>query len=84
VAAPDERLGEIPVAFVRLFPGASATSATSADLDTFCRERLAGYKVPRHIVFVDGFPVSGSGKVERFKLREQASRITTAGGDAPR
>ena len=78
VAAPHDRLGEIPIACVRLLPGAAATSETSRELEMFCRERLAGHKVPRHMVFVDDFPVSGSDKVERFKLRDRAAHLSAA------
>ena len=71
VGVPDARLGCVPVAFVRLRPGASLDGASLAD---FCSERLSSYKVPREFRVIDAFPVNGAGKVERYKLRELAAR----------
>jgi fatty-acyl-CoA synthase len=68
VGVPDERWGEQVAAFVRLAEG---KTATPEDLSAHVRERLAGYKVPRSWVFVDAFPLTGSGKVQKFMLREQ-------------
>ena len=68
VAKPDEKWGETPCAFVELSPGASLTTE---ELVAWCRERLAHYKCPRHIVFVD-VPRTSTGKVQKFKLRELA------------
>ena len=69
VSAPHERLGEVPLAFVRLHPG---QEVSAEQLQAFCRELLADYKVPRRYEFVDSFPISGSGKIEKFKLQEMA------------
>ncbi len=68
VAKPDEKWGETPCAFIELKPGASATAE---DLIAWCRNHLAGYKCPRHIVFVE-LPKTSTGKVQKFKLREMA------------
>jgi fatty-acyl-CoA synthase len=68
VAKPDERWGETPCAFIELKPGASASSE---DIVAWCRERLAHYKVPRHIVFCD-VPKTSTGKIQKFKLRDVA------------
>ncbi len=68
VAKPDEKWGETPCAFIELKPG---TSATAEDLIAWCRNHLAGYKCPRHIVFVE-LPKTSTGKVQKFKLREMA------------
>jgi fatty-acyl-CoA synthase len=68
VAKPDEKWGEVPCAFIDLRPD---TRATAADIRTFCRERLAGYKIPKVIVF-GGIPKTGTGKVQKFLLRETA------------
>jgi fatty-acyl-CoA synthase len=66
---PDERYGEELAAWVQLREGASV----DADgLREFCRGRIAHYKVPRHIRVVDEFPMTVTGKVQKFKLREQA------------
>ena len=68
VGVPDDRWGEEVAAFVRLAEGGAATPA---ELTTFVRERMAHYKVPRTWIFVDAFPLTGSGKVQKFVLREQ-------------
>jgi fatty-acyl-CoA synthase len=65
VARPDDRWGETPCAFVELRPG---QSATADELIAWCRERLAHYKAPRHIVFED-LPRTSTGKIQKFKLR---------------
>ncbi len=68
VAKPDEKWGETPCAFVELRPGATATAE---ELIEWCRQGLARYKCPRHIVFVD-VPRTSTGKIQKFKLREMA------------
>jgi fatty-acyl-CoA synthase len=68
VAAPDEKWGETPFAFVELKPGASATEA---ELIAWCRQNLAGYKVPRYVMFTE-LPRTPTGKIQKFKLRERA------------
>jgi fatty-acyl-CoA synthase len=68
VGVPDERWGEQVVAFLRLAEG---QSATPAELSDFVRQRLAAYKAPRSWVFVDAFPLTGSGKVQKYVLRQQ-------------
>ena len=68
VAQPDEKWGETPCAFVELKPGASVTAE---ELRAFCRQHLAGYKVPRNYVFGD-VPKTSTGKIQKFSLREQA------------
>lgn len=67
VAQPDERWGEVPVAFVVRKPGANLTED---ELNAFCRERLAHFKVPKAYHFVDQLPRTGTGKLQKFKLRE--------------
>jgi fatty-acyl-CoA synthase len=68
VARPDEKWGETPCAFVELKPGASATAE---ELVAFAKERLAGFKVPRHIVFAE-LPKTSTGKIQKHVLRSQA------------
>ncbi len=63
----DERRGEIPAAAIKLKPG---EKATEEEIISFCRERLAGYKVPRYIVFVESLPRVGGWKIMRRVLRE--------------
>jgi acyl-CoA synthetase (AMP-forming)/AMP-acid ligase II len=69
VGAPDERLGEVGVAFVILRPGASLAQDA---LIAWARERMANYKVPRRVVFVDDLPSNATGKVLKYVLRERA------------
>jgi fatty-acyl-CoA synthase len=69
VGVPDERYGEAVVAFVRLEAGARVDEDA---LREHCRERIAHYKVPRDVHFVAEFPMTVTGKVQKFKLREQA------------
>ena len=68
VAKQDEKWGETPCAFVELRPGASATSD---EILEWCRQGLARFKVPRHIVFAE-VPKTSTGKIQKFKLREMA------------
>jgi fatty-acyl-CoA synthase len=67
IGIPDERLGEIVVAWIRLKAG---VTADEEEIRTFCRARLAYYKVPEHIRFVNAYPMTLSGKVQKFKMRE--------------
>ena len=71
IGIPDERLGEIVVAWVRLKAGVTTrVTADEEEIRAFCRARLAYYKVPQHIRFVDAYPMTLSGKVQKFKMRE--------------
>jgi acyl-CoA synthetase (AMP-forming)/AMP-acid ligase II len=67
VPAPDDRLGEVPVAFVVL-----SSPVEPEELRSFCEERLSGYKVPRRYEAVDALPTNSSGKVQKFLLAERA------------
>jgi acyl-CoA synthetase (AMP-forming)/AMP-acid ligase II len=66
VGVLDERLGEVPRAYVILKPDASAAAA---EIIEWCRERMANFKVPRVVLFVETLPRSASGKVLRRELR---------------
>jgi len=68
VAKPDEKWGETPCAFVMLKPGATASAE---DIIAHCRAHLAGYKCPRLVVFRE-LPMTSTGKVQKFILREWA------------
>ena len=68
IGVPDQTWGEVVAAFVRAVPGQPAPPAD--ELRAWCRERLAPYKTPRHWVFVDAFPMTPSGKIQKYKLRE--------------
>ena len=69
VGVPDPKYGEELLAAVRLRAGAEVTEE---QLREFCRGRIAHYKVPRYVRFVDEFPMTVTGKVQKFKMREQA------------
>ncbi len=71
VARPDEKWGETPCAFVELKPG---KTATAEDIIEWCRQGMARYKVPRHVVFVE-LPKTSTGKIQKFKLRERAKGV---------
>ncbi|MEW2352222.1 FadD3 family acyl-CoA ligase [Spirillospora sp. NPDC029432] len=64
---PDERLGEVARAYVRVRAG---RSVTADELIAHCRERLANFKVPREVVFVEDLPKSAAGKVQRAALKD--------------
>jgi fatty-acyl-CoA synthase len=75
VARPDEKWGETPCAFVKLKPDAPAVAAD--EIIAWCRERLAGYKVPRTVVLCE-LPKTSTGKIQKFVLRERARGLTLA------
>ena len=72
VSRPDEKWGETPCAFVERKPGHDHVSDT--ELIAYCRENLAHYKCPRHVVFTE-LPKTSTGKVQKFKLREMAKGV---------
>ncbi|MFP7491452.1 AMP-binding protein [Bacillus paralicheniformis] len=69
VGVPDETFGEEVSAWIKLKSGASMTAD---ELKEYCKDKIARYKIPRYIAFVEEFPMTASGKVQKFKLREQA------------
>jgi len=68
VGRPDERWGEVPVAYV--VPSQSGTT-TPDDLIDHCRRQLARFKVPKAVVFIDALPRNPSGKVLKRELRDR-------------
>ncbi len=76
---PDPRLGEEIAAWVRLQEGVTATAEEIRD---FCRERVARYKVPRYVRFVDEYPLTVTGKVQKFKMREMMAEELGLGRSA--
>jgi fatty-acyl-CoA synthase len=83
VAKPDPKWGEVPVAFVQIKPGASASEA---EIRTFCRAHLAHFKVPKQVVFCS-IPRTSTGKLQKFLLREsfneQAAPSSSSAAAAP-
>ena len=73
VAKPDEKWGETPCAFVEKKPGYDSVS--EADLVAYCRENLAHFKCPKTVIFGE-LPKTTTGKIQKFRLREQAKTIT--------
>ncbi|HZK35383.1 MAG TPA: long-chain fatty acid--CoA ligase, partial [Aeromicrobium sp.] len=71
VGIPDEYRGETVKAYVSLVPG---KQVTSEDLILFCRDRMAAYKYPRVVEFLDELPKTASGKLLRRELRNIAAR----------
>ena len=71
IGVPSERYGEEVMAWVKPQPGAALTED---DLVAACRAAIARYKVPRYWRIVDGFPMTVTGKVQKFRLRELAAR----------
>ncbi len=69
VGIPDEKYGEVVGAFIIRREGADITAEDVVD---FTRNRIAPYKKPRHVFFVDGFPLTASGKIQKYRLREMA------------
>jgi fatty-acyl-CoA synthase len=69
IGVPDDRYGEELMAWVRLRPGAGVEPE---DIREFCRGRIAHFKIPRYVKFVTEFPMTVTGKVQKFKMREQA------------
>jgi fatty-acyl-CoA synthase len=72
VAKPDPRWGETPCAFIELKPGAPVTAE---DIVAHCKKHLAGFKVPRAVVFGD-LPKTSTGKIQKFELRKRAGSAT--------
>jgi len=71
VARPDEKWGETPCAFIELKDGAQATEE---EIIAFCRKNLAGFKTPKTVVFT-ALPKTSTGKIQKFKLREEAKAL---------
>jgi fatty-acyl-CoA synthase len=68
IGVPDEKYGEEVCAWIKLHAG---ETATEEDIREFCRERIAHFKIPRYILFVDEFPMTITGKVQKYKMREE-------------
>ena len=71
VGKPDEKWGETPCAFVEL---ASEKKTTEEEIIKFCRKTLAGFKVPKKIIFCE-LPKTSTGKIQKFELRKKAKEL---------
>lgn len=67
VGVPDQRFGEELCAWIVVKPGQALSEDEVRD---YCRGRIAHYKIPRHIRFVEGFPMTVTGKIQKFRIRE--------------
>ena len=67
IGVPDPRLSEVVCAWIRLKPG---EGSTADEIRAYCRGRIAYFKVPEMIRFVDSFPITVTGKIQKFKMRE--------------
>jgi acyl-CoA synthetase (AMP-forming)/AMP-acid ligase II len=76
VGLPDARLAEVAVAFVRLEPGHQLDEGAAIE---YCRGKIASFKIPRRVVFVEDFPMTSSGKIQKAVLRAQAREEFGAG-----
>jgi len=76
VGRPDQDGLVKPLAYVVPREGVEETADLAAELQQYARSRLAEYKRPRWVEFVDALPTTATGKVQRFKLREKATERT--------
>jgi len=67
IGIPDAKYGEEVMAWIKLKRG---TTFTEQDVKDFCKGQIANFKIPRYVRFVDSFPMTGSGKVQKFRMRE--------------
>ncbi|MET0441196.1 MAG: 2-aminobenzoate-CoA ligase, partial [Casimicrobiaceae bacterium] len=74
VGAPDDERGQVVKAFVVLKPGHEGDAATTTALQDFVKAQIAPYKYPRAIAYVASLPRTETGKLQRFRLREEAAR----------
>jgi fatty-acyl-CoA synthase len=72
IGVPDARYGEAVMAWVTLRPGASLDADAVRD---FCRDRIAHYKIPRYVHITESFPMTITGKIQKFLMREQSIEL---------
>ena len=69
IGVPSLKYGEEVLAFIQVRPGASLTKE---EVQAYCVDKIAKYKIPSYVLFVDSYPTTASGKIQKFKLRQQA------------
>jgi fatty-acyl-CoA synthase len=69
IGVPDTKYGEEVMAWVKLQAGATLTAE---DLQAFCRGKIAHHKIPRYVKFVEAFPMTVTGKIQKFVMREES------------
>jgi fatty-acyl-CoA synthase len=67
---PDKKYGEELIAWIKLHPSADADTVTEDQLRAFCKGKITHFKIPRYFKFVDEFPMTVTGKIQKFKMRE--------------
>ncbi len=80
VGVPDRRLGEVGYAYIEVKAGMNVDADA---LRAYCRERIASYKVPRYVEFVDAWPLTGSQKIRKLELKARAAQALERGTTAP-
>ena len=78
VGIPDAKYGEVVGAFIRKRAGADITES---DVQEYARARMARYKAPKHVFFIDEFPMTASGKIQKYKLRDMAKETLGISGE---
>ena len=81
IGVPDAKFGEELCAWIVLRSG---FEATGEDIRAFCRGQIAHFKIPRYVRFVEGFPTTATGKVQKYLMREQMCRELAAGAELAR
>ena len=71
IRVPDGKYGEQVVARVKLKPN---VRLTAEDIREFCAGKIAAYKIPKHVKIVDSFPMTVTGKIQKFKMREMTTK----------
>jgi fatty-acyl-CoA synthase len=77
VGVPDPKAGEEVMAWVRLKEG---ESATAEEIREYCHGKISRYKIPRYVTFCTEYPMTASGKVQKYKLREQGADVVKGVG----
>jgi fatty-acyl-CoA synthase len=72
VGVPDERFGEELCAWIKLKPDTNADKINVDDIKAYCKGQLAHFKVPKYAIFVNEFPTTVTGKVQKFIMREES------------
>lgn len=79
IGVPDEKFGEEAMAWIRVKEG---ETLTSTEVRSYCEGNIAKFKIPRYFEFCTEFPMTASGKIQKFKLREQANQLLKQGKEA--
>ncbi len=72
VGVPDDKYGEEVMAFIRLKEG---VEAEPEEIRSYCMGKISRYKIPKYITFCNEYPMTASGKIQKYKLREQAAEL---------